>query len=307
MSFPKISIIVPVYKVEKYLRRCLDSIVAQTFTDWECILIDDGSPDNSGKICDEYAQKDGRFKVVHQENQGVSAARNMGLDEAKGEWIGFVDSDDWIDSEMYEVAYNQAIEVGADLIQWGMIMEKKYIHKVISHSEKIIFPIDVAEDYEPSMCSKLVSANLFKKNKIRYKENKKLSEDRLVSLQCYLAAQKCFSIGRCFYHYRVNPHSATHNVSKQMIYEEIEMVLEMENKCKNIPALNTFLFREKVECKIHAIALLSPPNFDMFRTVFSEINEDMERCDKRISVLLALRRYDFLSRIVLAAGKFFLI
>ena len=87
MNSPKISIIVPVYKAEKYLRRCLDSIVAQTFTDWECILIDDGSPDNSGKICDEYAVKDGRFRVFHQENAGVSAARNKGL--AKGNPVLF--------------------------------------------------------------------------------------------------------------------------------------------------------------------------------------------------------------------------
>lgn len=103
---PKISIIVPVYKVEKYLHRCLDSIIAQTFTDWECILIDDGSPDGSGKICDEYAQKDGRFRVFHQENQGVSAARNKGLDEARGEYVNFIDSDDWIDSKLLELLYN---------------------------------------------------------------------------------------------------------------------------------------------------------------------------------------------------------
>ena len=96
MKTPIISIIVPVYKVENYIRRCLNSIIAQTFTNWECILIDDGSPDNSGKICDEYAENDERFMVIHQENKGVSAARNAGLDCAKGEWIVFVDSDDYI-------------------------------------------------------------------------------------------------------------------------------------------------------------------------------------------------------------------
>ena len=79
MESPKISIIVPVYKVEQYLHKCLDSILAQTFTDWECILIDDGSPDNSGAICDEYAQQDSRFRVIHQENKGVSAARMFDL------------------------------------------------------------------------------------------------------------------------------------------------------------------------------------------------------------------------------------
>jgi len=90
---PKISIIVPVYKVEPYLRKCIDSILAQTFTDFELILVDDGSPDGCGKICDEYAKKDNRILVIHKSNGGLSSARNAGLEIAKGEYIGFVDSD----------------------------------------------------------------------------------------------------------------------------------------------------------------------------------------------------------------------
>ncbi|WP_338367787.1 glycosyltransferase family 2 protein, partial [Enterococcus faecium] len=87
----EISIIVPVYKVEKYLRKCVDSILAQTFTDFEVILVDDGSPDNSGKICDEYAEKDNRVRVIHKENGGLSSARNAGIDVARGKYLGFVD------------------------------------------------------------------------------------------------------------------------------------------------------------------------------------------------------------------------
>lgn len=93
---PIVSIIVPIYNVEKYLRECLDSIISQTFTDWECLLIDDGSPDKCGEICDEYAAKDKRFRVFHKENGGVSSARNLCLDNAKGEWVTFVDADDMI-------------------------------------------------------------------------------------------------------------------------------------------------------------------------------------------------------------------
>ena len=93
---PAVSIIVPIFNTEQYLSRCLDSIESQTFNDWECILINDGSTDKSENICNEYANKDSRFKVINQKNSGVSAARNAGLDVAKGEWIGFVDSDDWI-------------------------------------------------------------------------------------------------------------------------------------------------------------------------------------------------------------------
>lgn len=98
---PRLSVIVPVYKVEKYIHKCVDSILNQTFTDFELILVDDGSPDNCGKICDEYAKKDARIRVIHKENGGLSDARNFGIDAAKGEIIGFVDSDDIIDANMY--------------------------------------------------------------------------------------------------------------------------------------------------------------------------------------------------------------
>ena len=94
MNSPKISVIVPVFNTEKYISECIDSILAQTFTDWELILVDDGSKDNSGKICDEYATKDSRVRVLHQPNGGVTSARSNGVKNAKGEWITFVDADD---------------------------------------------------------------------------------------------------------------------------------------------------------------------------------------------------------------------
>ena len=109
-----ISIIVPVYKVEPYLRRCVDSILAQTFTDFELILVDDGSPDNCGAICDDYAQKDSRVHVIHQENGGLSAARNAGIDwvfaNSNSEWLNFVDSDDWVHPQMLERLYRAVLE-----------------------------------------------------------------------------------------------------------------------------------------------------------------------------------------------------
>lgn len=102
MENPKISIIVPVYNAERYLHRCIESILAQTFKDFELLLIDDGSKDNSGYICNEYAGKDERVKVWHKENGGVSSARNVGLDNVKGEWVTFVDSDDYISSNYFD-------------------------------------------------------------------------------------------------------------------------------------------------------------------------------------------------------------
>ena len=112
---PLLSIIVPVYKVENYLQKCIDSILAQTLTDFELILVEDGSPDGCPALCDAAAAKDARVRVIHQKNGGLSAARNAGLDAARGEWIGFVDSDDYIAPEMYEALYQAVQSTGADL------------------------------------------------------------------------------------------------------------------------------------------------------------------------------------------------
>lgn len=111
----KISVIIPVYNVEPYLKKCVDSVINQSYKNLEIILVDDGSTDKSGDICDEYKKNEQRIIVVHQENKGLSAARNVGLELATGEWIGFLDSDDWIMQEMYEVLLNLAIEHNADI------------------------------------------------------------------------------------------------------------------------------------------------------------------------------------------------
>lgn len=117
---PKISVIVPVYKVEPYLRKCLDSIINQTYQNLEVILVDDGSPDNCGSICDEYAARDGRIRVIHKENGGVSSARNAGLDIATGVWVAWVDPDDWIEGDMLQYLLEGALSCRADIAICGM-------------------------------------------------------------------------------------------------------------------------------------------------------------------------------------------
>ena len=116
MSNISVSIIVPVYKAEAYLHRCVDSILAQTFTNWELLLIDDGSPDRSGAICDEYASKDARIRVFHKENGGVSSARQKGQDEARGEYTIHADHDDWVEPTMLEELYKKAKADDADMV-----------------------------------------------------------------------------------------------------------------------------------------------------------------------------------------------
>ena len=140
MTFPLISIIVPIYKVEPYLRRCLDSIVNQTYTNLEIILIDDGSPDGCPQICNEYAARDDRIVVIHKENGGLSDARNAGLDICKGEYISFVDSDDWIADVFIEVMFkvlkdNKATMAISDFSRTSQTFSILFSHYDICHVE----------------------------------------------------------------------------------------------------------------------------------------------------------------------------
>ncbi|MCS2957907.1 glycosyltransferase [Bacteroides salyersiae] len=121
MNIPLFSIIIPVYKVEQYLPECIDSIIKQTFTNFELLLIDDGSPDRSAEICDAYALKDNRIHVFHEKNGGVSFARNIGLDNAQGKWITFIDSDDWVEKDYLEKIYAEVVSFNADLIVWSIV------------------------------------------------------------------------------------------------------------------------------------------------------------------------------------------
>ena len=116
MENPKVSILVPIYNVEKYLSRCIESVLSQDFRDYELILVDDGSPDRCPQICDEYAKKDSRIKVIHKKNGGLSDARNIGLDIATGEYVMFIDSDDFVDIDMMESMMNNMIDNNVDLV-----------------------------------------------------------------------------------------------------------------------------------------------------------------------------------------------
>ncbi len=175
-----ISVIVPVYNVEKYLRRCVDSIINQTYKNLEIILVDDGSPDNCGAICDEYANKDSRVKVIHKVNGGLSDARNAGLDICQGQYIGFVDSDDWIELDMYETLYNFMVKENLDVAMCcaqqiyddGRIIKLKadFAPGIITDKNELI-SIIVNGGFEVVVWSKLFSKKVmrgstFKKGKI---------------------------------------------------------------------------------------------------------------------------------------------
>lgn len=186
---PKVSVIVPVYNAERYLRRCIDSILSQTFTDFELILVNDGSADGSGKICDEYAQEDSRVVVIHKENGGVSSARNKGIDVAHGEWISFVDSDDYISTTYLS---DFSVNSDCDMMICGMQMfgGENVEHKPAKMEtlsglgyRKYCRNLFDAR-YKTSPCAKLIKKNILHKNNVVFDTNMKIAEDTLFIMNC---------------------------------------------------------------------------------------------------------------------------
>ena len=188
---PKISVIVPVYKVEKYLRQCIDSILAQTFTDFELLLIDDGSPDSSGAICDEYASLDPRVRVFHKENEGVSSARNLGIDESKGELICFVDSDDWVeenycqtivdnigDADMLVYTASDLYNDGTRLVRVMGEASLKFKDEIEEFIYRMMFNMTRFDFFAPPW-NKAFRAEIVKEHNIQFVEGLFLFEDEV--------------------------------------------------------------------------------------------------------------------------------
>ena len=216
MTMPKISIIVPVYKVGPYIHRCVDSILAQTFTDFELILVDDGSPDNCGAICDEYAAKDSRIHVIHQKNAGQSVARNLALDwvfaNSDSEWLSFIDSDDWVHPMMLELLYHAVCEQNAGLAACDVLTTNEDSIETGNESEngiktELFFSEEILAHYNEKYykiltayaCNKLYKRDIFLD--LRFDENILLYEDELIALEVIQAAQKVVHVNKKLYFY----------------------------------------------------------------------------------------------------------
>lgn len=214
---PKISVIVPVYNTEKYLRRCIDSILAQTFTDFELLLINDGSRDSSGAICDEYAAKDSRVRVFHKENGGVSSARNVGLDNAKGEWISFVDSDDWVDHTFLELVILDATRHKADVVFCDSIFEFSNIQKIYKHYNwEKTHNAGLAEFISTTwtcLWGCIINRSIISNNHIKCPENITFCEDFHFIVRVCFFANIIKKIPVALYHYTQRDGSAVHSSS----------------------------------------------------------------------------------------------
>lgn len=235
---PKLSVIVPVYNTEKYLRECIDSILAQTFTDFELILVDDGSTDGSGAICDEYAAKDPRIQVIHQQNGGVTWARKTGVRNARGMYFGFVDSDDWIHPEMFAQMMRKCVETGADIAICDVYLEYGTRTEVIATlaEEGFYNKTNLCDKIYPTMvmnihyrrpgiigssCNKIFHKNVVNKVFWQIDDSFVFAEDALFSYAAMLESESVYVLHDNLYHYRQHLASATHQYDGLARYKNL--------------------------------------------------------------------------------------
>ena len=230
-NFPKISVIVPVYNTEKYLHRCIDSVLAQTYKDFELLLIDDGSKDSSGAICDEYAARDSRVKVFHKENGGVSSARNAGLAIASGDWIMHLDGDDWIAPDIQERLIRKGEDTGADIVMGDFLF---------AYSDRdILYSLPDWDNNKTASLNRYITSvwtcvwggihkrSLYEVYQLKSPQGVTYCEDfHLMARLCY-HAKKVVNVHQPFYHYRQQEGSVMHNLNKkterdeQWVYQDI--------------------------------------------------------------------------------------
>lgn len=247
MKYPKVSIILPIYNVEKYLDRCMDSLLNQTLKDIEIIMVDDGSPDNCPQMCDEYAKKDSRVKVVHKKNGGLGFARNSGLDIANGEYVAFVDSDDYVGLDMYKTLYDRAEADKCDAVFCGFrteVRENKWIYSDEVDADKLWkgkevqqFMLDMIASgagikaerlYQMSVWHSIYKRSLIEEKHIRFvSEREVASEDIPFQVDFLQRANSIAYLKESFYSYCLNGTSLTAmlNIEKYERYKNLRKCL----------------------------------------------------------------------------------
>jgi len=272
---PKVSIIVCIWQTVLTLPRCLNSLLSQTFTDWECIMVDDGSSDGSAEICDEYSRIDERFKVIHQENSGISAARQKGLDCATGEYVIHIDADDFIEPDMLESLYMKALDENADMVICDYFEESRNYKIVVTQS---IPPEYGHLEVLKHMCAgkiygccwnKLVRRSTIYDSKTRFPVGVNHCEDMIFNAQLMLNNIKIVHLGKPLYHYMrgFNLHSIL--MSHSSLYD----VFKVRNKVL-FPILNPvvpeLVDRLKFQLKYLGYAEMRP--WKEYHECYSEIN-----------------------------------
>lgn len=237
-----ISVIVSVYNVEDYIARCVESIQGQSYQDIEIILVDDGSTDNSGRMCEEYAKQDNRIRVVHKANGGNASARNAGIDVAKGDYLTFVDSDDFIDSKALENMITVALSENASIVSCGVITHRldgeetiqcSETYRVMDRKETLEMLFSRQKDMNMSACTKLFSNSLFREEGLRF-NNDVIHEDTESLPRWVDHSNKVVLLNKSFYHYIKRENSERESLKFNMRgYRFLDSLPEYERMCKD--------------------------------------------------------------------------
>ena len=278
---PQISVIVPVYKAEAYLHRCVDSILAQTFQDFEVLLVDDGSPDRSGEICDEYARKDRRVRVFHKENGGGSSARQCGLDNAQGEYTIHADPDDWVEPDMLEELYRKAKEEDADMVICDFYEERKnktvYIRQRPSSLDHETVLCELFQQLHGSCWNKLVRRACYKESEVRFPEELSYCEDLFVNT-CLLSEDiKIAYLNKAFYHYDqyINTNSLVHRPLNVAFLQERILYSLLEKKLSK--AISRKIYYQLLSSQAGRALYAGNGYLDTFKSDYKEIKIYLEQ------------------------------
>lgn len=269
MNENKISVIVPVYNIENYIEKTVESIRNQTYKNLEIILVDDGSSDNSGRILDKIADKDSRIQVIHQENGGVTSARIAGIKMATGEWIGFVDGDDFIEPSMYDILLKNAIQHKADISHCGyqMVFPSRvdYYHNskkmVVQNHETGLYDILSGDYVEPGLWNKLYKAfivkNVIDQNLVD--SNIKINEDLLMNYYFFKLSNTSVYYDICPYHYVLRKGSAaTSKVNEHKLYDPIKVQKIILDDVRNNKDLANVIYGRLAGTYINGAAMTNP-------------------------------------------------
>lgn len=232
-----VSIVIPIYNVEKYLPECLDSVINQTYKDLQIIVIDDGSTDSSGKICDQYAEKDNRITVIHQKNAGAANAKNTGLDNVKGEYLAFADSDDWVELNWIETLVNAMEKYDVDVVECGfdnVFVNEVEEGKVYTEGEMLTTE-EYFKQYNENWVSVIFCNKLFKSSlsiDIRFRKERRCIDDEFYTYKVVSNGKRLARVKDILYHYRQRETSAVHQNEKkslQMTDDALDVLKERYN------------------------------------------------------------------------------
>ncbi len=252
----KVSIVVPVYNVERYLQQCVESLIHQTYTDLEILLVDDGSTDQSGQMCDEYAEKDERIKVIHQQNAGAANAKNAGIDAATGEYLTFIDSDDYVDLDWVACMVETLENNHTDLVECGL--DQVYKDRVcpvdgFEDGNGYFATVDYLKIYFQKWTNSLFCNKLFKRtltDGIRFRTERRCIDDEYYTYKILCNASSVFRIGRALYHYRQRRSSAVQSPQNklQITDDALEIMIERyEWIVKRIPELKHVFLEHDID------------------------------------------------------------